>query len=138
MPTSRPSAPSSSPLTSHPARSPVWPRSPLRQCPSTSRSAELAAFPNGIIHLLPEPSAPFEVLTGQLSEAFPECPPYAGEFGAVVPHLTLDALADDVTTESTRQLVGPHLPAHCRAERLDLAWYAPGDCRVLQSWQLGG
>ena len=106
--------------------------------PFDFRLAELAVFPNGIIHLLPEPSAPFEVLTGQLWEAFPECPPYAGEFGSVVPHLTLDALADDVTTESTRQLVGPHLPAYCRADRLDLAWYAPGDCRVLQSWQLGG
>ena len=26
--------------------------------------AEMAVFPNGIIHLLPEPRAPFEVLTG--------------------------------------------------------------------------
>jgi len=99
---------------------------------------ELGVFPNGIIHLLPQPSAPFEELTQQLWRAFPQCPPYAGEFGAVVPHLTLDALSDQVTTESTRQLVGPHVPAHCRADRLDLAWYARGDCRVLHSWRLGG
>ncbi len=99
---------------------------------------ELAVFPNGIIHLLPTPSAPFEELTRRLWRAFPQCPPYAGEFGAVVPHLTLDALSDKVTPESTRQLVACHLPVRCRADRLDLAWYAPGDCRVLQSWQLGG
>jgi 2'-5' RNA ligase len=99
---------------------------------------EVGVFPNGIVHLLPGPSAPFEELTGRLWRAFPQCPPYAGEFGAVVPHLTLDALSDEVTAESTRQLVAPYVPVGCRADRLDLAWYARGGCRVLQSWRLGG
>jgi 2'-5' RNA ligase len=95
-------------------------------------------FPNGIVHLLPEPSQPFATLTTALWAAFPECPPYAGRFRDVVPHLTLDAVSDDVSEESTRRRVGPHLPARCRAERLDLAWYEPGACRVLRSWRLGG
>ncbi|MGO4360663.1 2'-5' RNA ligase family protein [Terrabacter sp. 2TAF16] len=95
-------------------------------------------FPNGIVHLLPEPSAPFATLTSRLREAFPQCPPYAGRFGDVVPHLTLDALSDVVTEESTRRLAAPRLPARCRAERLDLAWYEPGACRVLRSWPLTG
>lgn len=95
-------------------------------------------FPNGIVHLLPSPSAPFARLTARLAHAFPQCPPYAGRFGAVVPHLTLDALGADVTEASTRSLVAPWLPARCRAERLDLAWYEPGRCRVLHSWRLGG
>jgi hypothetical protein len=94
-------------------------------------------FPNGIVHLLPEPSAPFAALTAQLWTAFPQCPPYAGAFADVVPHLTLDALSPDVTQDSTQQLVSEHLPARCRAERLDLAWYEPGRCRVLRSWRLG-
>ncbi|HET7801292.1 MAG TPA: 2'-5' RNA ligase family protein [Humibacillus xanthopallidus] len=97
---------------------------------------EVGIFPNGIVHLLPRPLGPFEALTERLWRAFPHCPPYAGEFGRVVPHLTLDALSHSVTQESTRSLVAQHLPAHCRAERLDLAWYAPGDCRVLHSWPL--
>ena len=99
--------------------------------------AELDTFPNGIVHLLPEPAKPFADLTARLWAAFPQCPPYAGRFGDVVPHLTLDALSEDVTEESTRDLVGAHVPAHCRAERLDLAWYEPGGCRVLHSWRLG-
>lgn len=99
---------------------------------------EVGVFPNGIIHLLPEPTAPFTALTERLWRAFPQCPPYAGEFGAVVPHLTLDAVSDVVTAESTLQLVAPHVPARGRADRLDLAWYARGDCRVLHSWRLGG
>ena len=80
----------------------VSPRSPLRTAPFDFTLAEVGVFPNGIIHLLPEPSAPFEALTERLWRAFPQCPPYAGEFGAVVPHLTLDAVSDEVTTESTR------------------------------------
>ena len=95
-------------------------------------------FPNGIVHLLPEPSGPFAALTATLWAAFPQCPPYAGRFGAVVPHLTLDAVSDEVTETSTRRMVGTHLPARCRAERLDLAWYEPGSCRTLRSWRLAG
>ena len=99
---------------------------------------QVGVFPNGIIHLLPEPTTPFEALTERLWRAFPQCPPYAGEFGAVVPHLTLDAVSDEVTAESTLRLAAPHVPARCRADRLDLAWYSRGDCRILHSWRLGG
>ena len=94
-------------------------------------------FPDGIVHLLPEPAAPFAELTSRLWQAFPQCPPYAGRVAAPVPHLTLDALSDTVTAESTRRLVAPHVPASCRAERLDLTGYEPGRCRVLRSFPLG-
>jgi 2'-5' RNA ligase len=97
----------------------------------------VGTFPNGIVHLLPEPAQPFTALTAALWGAFPQCPPYAGAFADVVPHLTLDALSDEVTEESTRALASGHVPARCRAERLDLAWYEPGGCRVLRSWRLG-
>ena len=97
----------------------------------------VGTFPNGIVHLLPDPSEPFAALTAALWRAFPQCPPYAGAFADVVPHLTLDALSDDVTEESSRALVSAHVPVTCRAERLDLAWYEPGACRVLHSWRLG-
>lgn len=98
----------------------------------------VGTFPNGIVHLLPEPPDPFAALTAHLWRAFPQCPPYAGRFDDVVPHLTLDALSENVTEASTRGLVDAHLPARCRAERLDLAWYEPGACRILHSWPLGG
>jgi hypothetical protein len=99
--------------------------------------AELDTFPNGIVHLLPEPAELFADLTARLWAAFPQCPPYAGRFGEVVPHLTLDALSEDVTEHSTHDLVAVRLPARCRAQRLDLVWYEPGSCRVLHSWRLG-
>lgn len=99
--------------------------------------ARIATFPNGIVHLVPEPDGPFRALTARLVEAFPECPPYAGQFG-VAPHLTLDARSASVCEDSTRALLGDLLPVRCRADRLDLAWYAAGDCRLLHRWPLGG
>jgi 2'-5' RNA ligase superfamily len=99
--------------------------------------ARLGTFPNGIVHLLPEPDHGFSALTAALVAAFPQCPPYGGEFGTPRPHLTLDALSADVTEASTRTALGAAVPAYCRAERVDLAWYEAGRCRVLRSWPLG-
>jgi 2'-5' RNA ligase len=97
--------------------------------------ARLDTFPNGIIHLVPEPSDPFRSLTARLAAAFPECPPYGGEFDDVRPHLTLDLASDTVTEASTRASL--RLPVRARARRLDLAWYEPGNCHVVDSWRLG-
>ena len=72
----------------------------------------------------------------RLAAEFPEHPPYGGRFEPV-PHLTVDLLADDVTVDSTLALLGDVLPARCRAERLDLAWYAPHGSHVFASWPLG-
>ncbi len=102
--------------------------------PFDLRLERIATFPDGIIHLCPEPDEPFRLLTEQLWAAFPECPPYGGEFADVVPHLTLDH-AGHATVEETR--AGLDLPAYDRAERIDLAWYEPGNCHLIRSWRLG-
>ena len=99
---------------------------------------QVATFPNGIVHLLPKPGDAFRALTTALARAFPQCPPYTGAFPDPVPHLTLDALSEAVTESSTRRAVRPYVPATCRAERLDLAWYEPHRCHVVRSWRLGG
>jgi hypothetical protein len=100
---------------------------------------DLHTFADGLVHLRPEPAAPFDDLTARVHAAFPEHPPYAGRFDLVVAHLTLDVVSDEagVSVASTRAALGPVLPARCRAERLDLAWYEPGRSRVLASWRLG-
>jgi hypothetical protein len=98
----------------------------------------LDTFANGIIHLVPEPDLPFRDLTARLFAAFPECPPYRNEFPDTRPHVTLDRSSEHVTEASTRELLGDVLPARCRSDRLDLAWYEAGACRILRSWTLGG
>ncbi|MDN4172789.1 2'-5' RNA ligase family protein [Nocardioides sp. SOB77] len=96
----------------------------------------VATFGSGIIHLVPEPDGPFRELTSRLAAAFPQCPPYAGEFEPV-PHLTLDLTSTEVSEASTRELVAGLVPARCRAEWLDLAWYQADGCRLLHRWPLG-
>ncbi len=99
--------------------------------------AEVAAFPDGIIHLRPDPDEGFRDLTSRLCAAFPDQPPYDGRHGpadAVVPHLTLDLTAPGVDVASTRRLLGDALPVTVQAEQLDLVWYEAGECRLMASW----
>ncbi|MGV1008130.1 MAG: 2'-5' RNA ligase family protein [Dermatophilaceae bacterium] len=101
------------------------------------RLERVATFPNGIIHLVPEPSEPFRRLTAALWRAFPAYPPYAGEFAEVAPHLTLDAVGAGVDEGSVRSAVAALVPADCVAEEVRLSWYEPGACQTLTSWPLG-
>lgn len=106
--------------------------------PITVVLAELDQFPNGVIHLRPEPGDELRRLTARLVEAYPEHPPYAGDFGpVVVPHLTLDAAGESVSIASTRALLGGVVPVSCTLAMLQLAWWESGACRVLREWALG-
>lgn len=108
-----------------------------RHCAFEFELRRIDTFPNGIVHALPDPDDGFRRLTADLVTAFPQCPPYAGEFPDPVPHLTLDLAHGDVTEESVTAAVAGLLPAtSCRADRVQLAWYAQGGCRVLEEWPL--
>ncbi len=98
---------------------------------------EVEELPDGFIRVAPEPAAPFAALADALWAAFPQCPPYAGEYAAS-PHVTLDQRSDDVSVASTRALLGDLLPAYCRADRLELHWYEEGNCHLVADWKLTG
>ena len=105
----------------------------------TVRLAELDQFPNGIIHLRPDPDDALRALTAALVSSFPAFSPYEGRFGHdVVPHLTLDAASPAVSLASTRTLLGDLVPLTCRLDELQLAWWESGRCRVLHRWTLAG
>lgn len=101
--------------------------------------ARVEVFPDGLLHLVPEPDDGFRRLTARLVEAFPEHPPYAGRYGAH-PHLTLDRLAPTadppVTLASTVALLGDLLPARVRADRIELVWWQADRLRTLRTWPL--
>lgn len=99
---------------------------------------DLCTFPDGIAYLDPEPAAPFTALTDHLIATFPQCPPYGGAFGTVVPHLTVDQVRDEVTLESVRASLGGLIPTRSRATRIDLQWWENDNCHVMGSWELGG
>ncbi len=101
--------------------------------------SEVATFPDGIIHLRVQPEGPVRELTRAVRRAFPALLPYEGRFGPEpVPHLTLDAVTDEVSEASTRRLLGELLPVTCELDRLHLAWWQAGDCHVMHRWRLEG
>ena len=107
--------------------------------PIAVRLSQLGQFPNGIIHLLPEPDDRLRDLTAGLVAAFPAWPPYAGEFGVdVQPHLTVDAASDQVDLASTAALLGDAVPVDVVLDRLQLAWWETDRCHVVREWRLGG
>ncbi|NPD06628.1 2'-5' RNA ligase family protein [Nocardioides sp. zg-1308] len=106
--------------------------------PMAVRLADLAQFPNGIIHLRPDPDAGLRELTARLVAAFPDCPPYGGEHGEDVrPHLTVDAASTHVDLASTAALLGDVVPVTVVLDRLQLAWWESGRCHVAHEWRLG-
>lgn len=107
--------------------------------PSFHYSLEnLGIFPDGLIYLDPLPVQPFTTLTAKLSETFPDYPPYAGTFGSVVPHLTLDRAGKEVSLESVTASLGKAIPKATRATRIDLQWWENNNCHVMASWRLIG
>lgn len=106
--------------------------------PITVRLGEIGQFPNGIIHLRPDPDLALRGLTDALVSAFPDLLPYEGRFGPRVdPHLTLDAASATVSVETTRELLGEVIPATCTLTELQLAWWESGRCHVMARWPLG-
>jgi 2'-5' RNA ligase len=100
----------------------------LASCaPFETALAETARF-RGLLYLNPEPREPLIEITAALAEAFPEFPPYGGEFDEVVPHVTV-AQADDQILAAAEKELAPQLPVKARVERAWLVEDAPGGWR---------
>lgn len=103
-----------------------------------ARLERVAQFPNGIIHLVPEPADQLRDLTARLVAAFPVHPPYGGEFGDdLQPHLTVDAASATVSLATTAVLLRGVVPVAVVLDRLQLAWWESGSCHVMEEWPLG-
>ena len=85
------------------------------------------SFPDNVLYLAPEPAARFCALTEALAAAFPEYPPYRGQFADIIPHLTVthrpDAPIDEIAAA-----VGAHLPVAAAASRVEV-WEEGADDR---------
>ena len=86
-----------------------------------------ARFP-GLLYLRPEPAEAFVAITQALVRAFPDFPPYAGEFDEIVPHVTVAQADDDVLAAADQEL-DAQLPVKSRVERAWLVEDTPGGWR---------
>lgn len=104
--------------------------------PFSFELARLDRFPgDGLVHLVPEPTEPFRALTARLWRDYPQCPPYGGRFGDVIPHLSLDHAA---TTADLAPLVAPFVPVTTTAGAAELYWYEPHRSRPLARFPFAG
>ena len=79
--------------------------------------SDTARFP-GLLYVRPEPAQPFVAMTEALAAAFPDFPPYGGEFAEVVPHVTVAEANENILAALENELA-PRLPVQARVER---AW----------------
>jgi 2'-5' RNA ligase len=84
-------------------------------------------FP-GLLYLRPEPAEAFVAITEALVNAFPDFPPYAGEFVEIVPHITV-AQGDDAVLAATERELEAQLPVKSRVEHAWLVEDAAGGWR---------
>ena len=77
------------------------------------------SFPDHVLYLAPEPAERFRALTEVLAAAFPEYPPYQGQFPDVIPHLTVTHRAD-APIDRIAAAVRPRLPVAAAASRVEV------------------
>lgn len=73
-------------------------------------------FPE-VLYLAPEPPEPFVSLTETVFASYPEYPPYGGELGSIIPHVTAaEGRADDL--DRAEADIAPMLPVAAEAREV--------------------
>jgi 2'-5' RNA ligase len=84
------------------------------------RLDSIRRFDDRVLYLAPALPAPFARLTRTLHKAFPDYPPYRGQFEEIIPHLTVAELPEpspDTLAELEARLA-PHLPIMATATEI--------------------
>ena len=111
-------------------------RSAVASVPRFQASWETSGwFRDDVLWLAPAPAERFQALTEAVTRAFPEYPPYEGEFDEVVPHLTVGHTGTPDQLREVESQVLPHLPIHMEVTAAELwcgseapgAWWRVAD-----------
>jgi hypothetical protein len=79
-----------------------------------------AWFGDDVLYLAPEDPAPFRALTDRVHAAFPDHPPFRGQFADVVPHLTVGHRHPRALLAAAEREVRGGLPVRGRASEVAL------------------
>lgn len=77
-------------------------------------------FGTSVLWLGPEDPAPFRDLTARVFAAFPDYPPYKGQFDAVIPHLTVGYESPVEQMRSAEEEIAGRLPIVARVTAVTL------------------
>ncbi len=102
-------------------------------------------FGGEVVWLGPSDPAPFTALTNLVFTAFRACPPYAGEYAEVIPHLTVGHGDQPQALRSAAESVRPWLPIQAAATevilmagpRPGIPGAPPGQWRTIATFPLG-
>lgn len=100
--------------------------------------AEVARFP-ATAYLAPHPAAPFVELTESLARAFPDYPPFGGQFDTVIPHLTVahgDAAEAERAAAELASILRRRGPIACRCDTVTLLENSSGSWRPMHVFAL--
>ncbi|WP_319460873.1 2'-5' RNA ligase family protein [Micromonospora sp. RTP1Z1] len=84
------------------------------------RLTRTAWFGDEVLWLAPEDPQPFRILTELVHTAFPDFPPFEGQFDDVVPHLTVAHGCDSADMQAAERALEQHLPILGRARKMTL------------------
>ncbi|WP_225834423.1 2'-5' RNA ligase family protein [Streptomyces sp. NK08204] len=76
-------------------------------------------FP-GVLYLVPDPDTPFRRLTQAVTQQWPQCPPFAGQFDDIVPHLTVAQGQESAVLDEVAADLRDRLPVVARVSSVDL------------------
>ena len=86
---------------------------------------EVRWFDDRVVWLAPDPPDGFRALTDAVRSAFPEHPPYGGEFDDVVPHLTVGVDAGRAALSAAAAAVREDLPVRATVRTAHLFQGSP-------------
>jgi 2'-5' RNA ligase len=75
-------------------------------------------FGEDVVWLAPEPAGPFRAMTAAVWRAFPDHPPYGGQFDEGIPHLTIGHDHDVAAMRAAEADLTPRLPLHGTVDRV--------------------
>ena len=96
----------------------------------------VGGFP-GVVYLAPEPVEPFLALIRLLVQAFPETPPYGGQFANIVPHLSVARLTPPAVLDDVAREVAHVVPIDVDADRVLLMRAGARAWTVSREFKLG-
>jgi 2'-5' RNA ligase len=96
-------------------------------------------FGTDVLWLAPEPESSFRALTAAVWRAFPDHPPYEGQFDDVVPHLTIGngVPLDDLRAAEREVMMRLPITMQVNAVELMCGAAAPHSWRTIAEFKLG-
>lgn len=92
--------------------------------PFVLRGSRTGWFDERVLYVAPDDPVPILALTGRVIAAYPDLPPYGGEFAEVVPHLTVAMERPVEELRAAEQRVRGRLPFEQHLDHVEL-WTGP-------------